>query len=298
MVFRTTPVTLLIGTLLLVAVLFGSYVILTVPADFPVGKTFIVEEGESLRSISNRLYAEHYITSALWFRAWISILGRDRHVQLGGYVFDSPLPLSLIVGRLVFGKPDVPLISVTIPEGSTTKEIAQILSKALPHFSADVFDQKVSVANASGKLFPSTYFLLPSTTEEAAIALMVATFERKYAATFGDANATPLDRNQVISLAAIIEGEAKSKEDMKLVAGILLKRFTLKMPLQVDVAPETYTKRGFPQIPINNPGLVALDAALYPTAAPYLYYLTGKDGTMHYAKTFAEHTANIRKYLR
>ena len=70
------------------------------------------------------------------------------------------------------------------------------------------------------------------------------------------------------------------------------------MGLQVDAAPETYKVRGLPKKPINNPGLLAIKAAMYPTKSPYLYYLHDKDGKVHYAKTFAEHRLNVLKYLK
>jgi len=105
------------------------------------------------------------------------------------------------------------------------------------------------------------------------------------------------NKEDVIVLASILEGEAKTKEDMQKVSGILLKRLSIGMALQVDVAKETYKTIGLPTQPINNPGLVSLYAVLNPINTPYLYYVTGKDGTMHYAKTFTEHKANIKKYL-
>jgi UPF0755 protein len=70
------------------------------------------------------------------------------------------------------------------------------------------------------------------------------------------------------------------------------------MPLQVDPSPETYKKKGLPARPLNNPGFEALVAALRPTKSAFLYYLTGKDGKMRYAKTFAEHQTNIITYLK
>ena len=69
------------------------------------------------------------------------------------------------------------------------------------------------------------------------------------------------------------------------------------MPLQVDVEMNTYEFPGLPESPINNPGLLSIKASLHPTTTPYLYYLTGKDGKMRYAKTFDEHKKNIIKYL-
>ncbi len=67
--------------------------------------------------------------------------------------------------------------------------------------------------------------------------------------------------------------------------------------LEIDSPYNTYKYRGLPPGPIGNPGLNAIKAALDPEPSPYLYYLTGKDGTMHYARTFEQHIDN-RKYLR
>lgn len=272
----------------------------TIPSNFPIGTNFSVEEGESLRSISSRLQNENYIKSALLFRTWISFLGRDRHIQLGVYSFDKPLVLGAVIKKLVSGSPDAPLVSVTIPEGSSYTDIANLIKKELPNFSIEIFNKNVLEKKANGKLFPSTYYLLPSTKEERIVDIMVETFNKKYTDSFSDSkiNVPLKNKEDVVILASILEGEAKTSLDMKIVAGILLKRLTLNMPLQVDAAKETYSKRGLPINPINNPGLVAIDAVLHPTESPYLYYITGNDGIMHYSKTFEEHKRNIQKYLK
>ena len=70
------------------------------------------------------------------------------------------------------------------------------------------------------------------------------------------------------------------------------------MPLQVDVAPETYKIKGLPKSPIGNPGLEAIVATIRPQSSPYFYYLHDKDGIVHYAKNFTEHKKNILKYLK
>ncbi|HCC05922.1 TPA: hypothetical protein DEP94_01000 [Candidatus Nomurabacteria bacterium] len=284
---------------LFVVFIFTFWSTKTIPNNFPVGTNFVVEEGESLRSISNRLQNENYIKSALLFRAWISFLGRDRHIQLGVYSFDKPLVLGAVIKKLVSGNPDAPLVSITIPEGSTSFEVASIIKKELPKLSVDIFGEKVFAKKADGKLFPSTYYLLPSTTEERIVDIMTETFDKKYEASFSKTkiNSPLKDKDDVIILASILEGEAKTSTDMKIVAGILLKRLSLNMALQVDVAKETYNRRGLPIQPINNPGMIALDAVLNPTTSPYLYYITGRDGIMHYSKTFEEHKRNIKKFL-
>lgn len=285
--------------LILVFICYGYYVINTVPSGFPTGSNFVVEEDESLRSISFRLEDGGYIRSALMFRALVSFFGGDRHVQLGGYTFATPLSLLGVVDKLVSESPDTPLVKVTIPEGSTVEEIANFLHLAIPGISQTLFIQKVSSSGVAGRLFPSTYFLLPSTTEDRSIEIMVSTFEKKYKEQFQTAvipkQLSGID--DVISLAAILEGEAKDEVDKKIVAGILLKRLSLGMPLQVDVDKRTYDVKGVPKVPVDNPGLVAINAVFNPTVTDYLYYITGKDGKMYYAKTFSEHKRNIQNHL-
>jgi UPF0755 protein len=293
----------IVGVCVVVLLISASYLykqVFLVPKNFPVGKNFTINENESLKSISKRLEEEKFISSPLLFRAGISFFGKDRNIQLGGYVFATPLSLFGVVTTFVQGHPTSPLLSVTIPEGSTSFEIASIITKALPSVSPDIFTQTTIKYDANGKLFPSTYFLLPSYTAEDIVKIMVSTFTKKIATLPLLTTITPplTNEHDVLVLASILEGEAKSQEDMKIVAGILLTRLTKGMPLQVDVAKETYTQKGLPKNPINNPGLTAIDAVLHPTETSYLFYLTGRDGKMYYAKTFEEHKKNIRKYLK
>lgn len=280
--------------------LYVLYQIFSVPNNFPVNKTFTVNESESLKSISERLRGEGYITSPILFRAGISFFGKDRALQVGGYVFEKPLALSSLISLFVQGKPSSPLLAVTIPEGSTSFEIAAILAKAIPGISVDVFNTYIKAQSLEGRLFPSTYFLLPSYKEEDIIKLMLNTFTKKVSPQIPPESIhLPLrNQNEVLVLASILEGEAKKEEDMKIVSGILLARLQKGMLLQVDVAQETYKEKGLPSTPINNPGITAIEAALHPTPSEYFYYITGKDGNMHYAKTFEEHKKNIAMYLR
>lgn len=293
----------LIGVLV-IASLGGSFylynLVQAVPSDFPIGKNFTIGENETLKSVSLRLENDNYINSALLFRAFISSRGRDRHLKAGGYTFPASEALSGVVEKFATGHPDVPLLSVTVPEGSTVEEIATLVNKAVPTISVQSVLRLIEENNLSGKLFPSTYFLLPSSTAESIIKLMRNTFETKYK-FFVDGLSLPsplTSHNEVLSLAAILEGEAKGKEDMEIVAGILLARLQKGMLLQVDAAPDTYKIKGVPSVPINNPGEVAISAVFHASTSPYLFYITGKDGKMYYAKTFEEHKRNIAKYLR
>lgn len=269
------------------------------PSAFPIGEKFVINEGENLYSISNRLEEKGIISSALLFRGWVSMMQLDKNVGLGVYEFKNSMTLGGVVAKIVRG-PDQPILSVTIPEGFTTKEIADAFKKVMPNFSVDRFGEVVHGDKLDGYLFPSTYYPLPSSTEEDIAARMKAEFNKMYAAKFEALNYPKHvpTKQDVVSLAAILEGEAKTKEDMKIVSGILQKRLGIGMRLQVDVAEVTYDTAGIPQPPINNPGAMAIDAVFNPTTTEYVYYLTGKDGTMRYAKTYEEHKRNINKYLK
>ena len=118
----------------------------------------------------------------------------------------------------------------------------------------------------------------------------------------------------------MLEDEARTTTDRQIVAGILWKRLSLGMPLDVDSTVSyitgkpldqlttadlkikslynTYLVAGLPPTPIDNPGLDSLSAAVSASTTPYLYYLSDKDGLMHYAVTFAEHQKNVAKYLK
>ncbi len=263
-------------------------------------KTFTIDEGESLKSLSNRLEDAGLIKSSSILRMYLSFNDKDTRVQLGEYEFSGVVTLFSLAREITDKGPKNPLLSVTIPEGSTSLEVFQIFAKALPSLDKDTFANLVEGGGLNGKLFPSTYHLLPSYKESTIIKLMIGVYEKKVTPVLNSVTLpTPLTKeNDVLTLASILEGEANTEKDMKIVAGILLERMRIGMPLQVDVAMETYKSRGLPRSPINNPGLIAINSVLNPTYTEYLYYITGNDGEMYYAETFNEHKRNIQKYLR
>jgi UPF0755 protein len=164
--------------------------------------------------------------------------------------------------------------------------MAIVLAAGLPNFNTTIFLEKTK--NRQGYLFPDTYFFNKSITADGVIGALHMNFNKKVVSP----------QNDVVVMASILEKEASGKRDVGVIAGILWKRITLNMPLQVDAAPETYKEKGLPVMPISNPGLVSIFAALHPIDSPYLYYLHDKNGMVHYAKTFAEHKKNIGLYLK
>ena len=185
------------------------------------------------------------------------------------------------------------------------KEIAEQFGD-FENFDKKEFLEKT--AGLEGYLFPDTYLFLPGAETEQIIGTMRDNFQKKA----GDVG------QDTVIMASLIEKEVPDSDDRKIVSGILWKRLEIGMPLQVDaVFPyitgrqkvlsddlkidslyNTYFYKGLPPGPISNPGLDAIEAARNPKESPYLYYLSGRDGKTHFAKTFAEHLKNKEKYLK
>jgi UPF0755 protein len=293
------------------------------PSNF-YGPTIVeVSEGEGLAAIANDLENAGVIHSAFWFRAITIAREGETSIQAGAYRFNEPIPEYEAVSRLMEGDYGVLEYRVTIPEGFTATEIAARLSALT---EKTVFDDSVEQFIASeGKLFPETYFFDELTTPESAIEAMLAEFsERSQEAGLRPAevyefNGRTYDAQEVLIMASIIEGEANTPESRRMIADILWRRLSIDKPLQVDATLayvtgrgsaeltkedlkaehdfNTYTNRGLPPAPINNPGEDAIQAALNPTPNKYLYFLTGDDGEMYYATTFDVHLKNQREHI-
>ena len=153
-----------------------------------------------------------------------------------------------------------------------------------------------SISDKQGYLFPDTYFFFPGDTALEIIEILSNNFNNK----IKDLPIKNSGKNlsEIITMASILEGEAKGKEDIYIISGILWKRISIGMPLQVDVDKLTYEVKGLPPNPINNPGLLSIRSALLPISSSYLYYIHDKEGLVHYAENFQEHKKNIEIYLK
>lgn len=286
------------------------------PRNFSSG-IVVIAQGSSISDVTKLLSDAHVVAHPTVMRFLLRISGRSNSVRAGAYFFEKPENAFVIVRRVVMGVYGLEPVRVTITEGMTVRNIAERLAGGLPLISAQDFIS--AAAPYEGSLFPDTYFFSVSSNTDSVIAAMRTNFDKKMTALLSDINASGHSRSDLITLASIIEKEVRTNENKRIVAGILWKRIAIGMPLQVDAvfgyifkrdtySPSfadlkvdspynTYTHKGLPPGPISNPGLASIEAVLHPTKTEYLYYLTGKDGVMHYAKSFAEHQANRRRYL-
>jgi len=301
-----------IGAVLVLS--FGIWTLVQPPREFPGDSIVVVTRGATASEIADEFAAAHIVRHPTLLRT-ILRMGSPR---AGAYRFPEPENLFQVGRRLLAGDFGIAPTKVTFPEGLTVREMADRISKKIPSISASEF---IAAAGPyEGYLFPDTYHIAADATAHDVVALMRDNFDAKTATVQGTVQASEYSFSDIVVMASILEREARSPDEKKMVAGILWNRITKDMPLQVDAvfgyiygrdtySPSledltidspynTYKNKGLPPGPISNPGIASLQAAASPTKNNYLFYLTGNDGLMHYATTFAQHKANRAAYLK
>lgn len=284
-------------------------------------KIFVVSQGQSLNNIVNNLAKEDLIRSKLVFFLVVKQLGIERTIQAGDFRLSPSMNAFEIAKNLTHGTLDV---WVTLIEGTRREEMAQIVSKQL-----DIPEVEFIKESQEGYLFPDTYLMPKDATAGSVISILQNNYNRKFTLELKNKAAKKgLSEKDVIILASIVEKEAKHESDKKTVASILLKRLDAGWSLQVDATIQyalgyqpseknwwkkvlsfddleidspynSYKNKGLPPTPISNPGLVSIEAVVdADSSTPYWYYVSDKQGNMHYAKTDEEHNENIMKYLQ
>lgn len=307
---------LCVGALYLV--ISGAQKVLLAPETFPTPYQITINSGQTLFSISKELSEDGVIKNRRIFEMLVMTFGDESHISEGEYYFEKPVSVVDVAMRIAGKQFGVAKRKVTFPEGFSNKEMATRLTQTFDSFDAALF---LSLAkNQEGYLFPDTYGFFPSTTPDVIVAALRKNFDKKIEKLQPQIASSKRSLSDIIIMASIIEKEARGENDRELVSGILWNRIDAGIPLQVD-APfiyllgkeskeltradlatkslyNTYLHKGLPPTPINNPGIAAIEAALKPEVSSYFYYLHDPDGIIHYAKTYTEHKANIKKYLR
>ncbi len=309
--------TLIVG-LLLAALLIGSYAaFIRPPAQFPVNKLVLVPDGASLSEISVLLKEQGVIRSPLAFRALVTVLGRERGAHAGDYLFKEPQDALSVARAISIGAFGLEPERIRIAEGATTRAMAILYANRLLRFDPERFLELAQPQE--GYLYPDTYFFLPNATEQTVIRTMRENFDIQTADLQAEIASSSRTLEEIITMASLVEREAHTTEDRKLIAGVLWNRIERNMPLQVDVAflytlgkntfqltredlasdspYNTYKNKGLPPTPIGSPSRESIEAALYPTKNSYLFYLADNDGVTHYSRTYDQHLRYKRMYL-
>jgi UPF0755 protein len=274
------------------------------------------------------------VRNAAAFRLYARFQQLDADLKAGEYELSPSQSTPEIIEILAQGR--ARLVAFTVPEGLTLEQTAILLADR-GFVDAGVFvrvlDEKAAAHPLSsglpeaarsleGYLFPDTYHISSGTGEERILDLLLARFEQEIVSLDLErrAAACGLNLHEAVTLASLIEREARVAEERRVISGVLHNRLRLNMPLQVDATViyalgdfdrrvvlyrdlevdspyNTYRFYGLPPGPIASPGRDSLAAAVDPEEHGYLYYVAKPDGTHAFSRTLAEHNANKRRYL-
>ena len=280
-------------------------------------KIFIIEKGQGVRAIAKNLKDQGLIKDQVVFFLLTKKLGLDNKIQAGSFRLNPTMSATEVAGQLTLGTLD---IWVTIPEGQRVGEIADTLEKTMPNYSSS---WEAELGKHEGYLFPDTYLFPKDSTVDVVITIMTKNFDEKYKTL--DTSKVNFSKEEIVTLASLIEREAKHAEDRPLVSSVIHNRLSLGMQLDIDATIQyalgyqqnekrwwkksltnddkevislynTYIRAGLPPGPIANPGLSSLEAAISPKQTDYLYYISDSSGINRYAETFEQHQENISRY--
>ena len=286
-----------------------------------------VEQGDSLATVVRKLRDQELIANGFLFSLWARLNGVEKKIHQGLYRFETRVPPREILDRLVTGRGIFQ--TVTIPEGLTVKEIAELLEK-MQIAGKDKFIAETGNASLlatlglnekglEGYLFPSTYHFTPSTPERAIIATMAEQFRKVSLPVLNQRDGTTsLTAHEILTLASIIEKETGIESERPLISAVFHNRLQRQMPLQSDPTViygmknfngnltrknlqeptpyNTYRIAGLPPGPICNPGLSSIRAALQPAQVSYLYFVSKNDGTHLFSETIEAHNQAVKIY--
>jgi len=282
-------------------------------------KIFVIQKGESLNNIVKKLSREQLIRNKIVFYLIVKQLGIEKKIQAGDYRLSPSMDAYQIAKTLTHGTLD---IWITIIEGLRKEEVAQIVSKnfGIPEIE---FIKKAK----EGFLFPDTYLIPKDATLETILTILENNFQRRVDDKLKkQMQEKGLNLEEVITIASLIEREAKFEEDRLLVASVILNRLKKKMKLEIDATVQyalgyqtgektwwkknltrqdlevdslynTYKFEGLPPGPICSPGLSSIKAVINAPNTDYFFYVSDKNGKLHFAKDFPTHNKNIKKYL-
>jgi UPF0755 protein len=276
----------------------------------------IVPRGTTVAGIATLLRDSGVIRSALAFRVLARLKGDGAELRAGAYAFAPHETMDEVLDQLASGGAQV-ATWVTIPEGFTA---AQIAARLHAEGLGDAAAFRKAFAGHEGFLFPSTYLVPFAASPDDVRGMMTGEFARELPKdAAARAKALHVTLPQAVTVASLIEREAKVEADRPKIAGVIYNRLAQGMPLQIDASLEyalpehktalslhdvqrdspynTYRHAGLPPTPIANPGLPSLQAALHPEQTDALYYVYCGNGHHVFAKTFAEHQANVARCL-
>ena len=327
--FRRLALVLLGGVLIILMVM-GLFLWLNQPIGGPIQPHLVdIPPGTPFTEVSHSL-RQHGLIGPEWFFTLLARVQRvDRKIIPGEYELHAGMPPTELLKKLVKG--EVYKYAVTIPEGYNVVQIADILSQKnlavkqdilrLTRDPAFIQNLNIQAPTLEGYLFPDTYLFSRYMPPETIVRTFVNRFHEMVTSDLRNrATLIGMTFKEVLTLASVIEKETGLPVERPLVSGVFHNRLQKGIPLQsdptviyalesfdgnirkVDLAVNspynTYKILGLPPGPIANPGLAAIQAALYPTQTDFVYFVARNDGSHQFSVTLADHNKAVDQYQR
>ena len=290
--------------------------------------------GATFGAVTDTLAAHGVIGNRRVFKLLARVRGVDRSVQAGVYEFPPGTSAWKVLNLLRKGA--AVSQKFTVPEGLTILDVAALAAGRLgvPEDTVVAAAKDGAAASAllgfpvksyEGFLRPETYILPVGTRADELLRIMVDGFKAAWQPEWTPRlDSLRMTQLQLVTLASIVEGEARADDERETIAGVYHNRLRIGMALQADPTVQyaitlatgkrkprlyekdyqfaspynTYLHPGLPPGPVNSPSHRSIQASLYPAKVPYLYFVAGPDGRHIFAKTYAEHLRNIAKLRR
>ncbi|MDR2191414.1 MAG: endolytic transglycosylase MltG [Endomicrobium sp.] len=276
-------------------------------------KAVTIKYGQGVSSVAAVLKENKLIRSKKLFVVWAKISGCESKIKAGYYEFSKKDGTFKILKALKDGSQS--LVKITIPEGSSVKQTADIISRKIA-VNREVFIN--AAAKYEGYLMPETYFISPTLDEEQIIQIMRKEFDDKVTPEMYErAREIDVSMKDVIILASIIEKEAVDPKERAIIAAVFYNRLKKRIRLEscatvlyamgvnkakltledteFDSPYNTYRHFGLPPAPICSPGIESIKAALYPANTGSLFFVSRGNGSHFFAESLDEHIKNRRE---
>ena len=286
------------------------------PLKEPVN--IVVKKGDGVKRVAYLLFKNNVIKSQQLFEYTTKFYKLEGSLKAGEYRFEPEISLYDAMKQIADGK--VYLRRITLPEGLTVKQMLDIIA------ANDELQGELTLSPKEGAMLPETYTFSYGDTKDSIVRQAEASMDKFLDKNFNEnmQNQIIKNRNELITLASIVEKETGLKEERKLVASVFLNRLKKKMllqtdptviyaltkgqfelgrtlkrkDLQIDDPYNTYRYAGLPPTPICSPSKEAIMAVLEPEESDFLYFVATGNGGHNFSKTLNEHNKNVAEYVK
>jgi UPF0755 protein len=295
--------------------------------------TVVIPPHSSVSKVGDLLEHDGVISSSFFFELRATLSGDRSDLRAGTYHLKKDMSYGSVLSILTKAPRAAPVSEITITPGRTRRQIDALLraqgvsgsyyaaTRSSPLLNPAAYGAPRGTNSLEGFLFPDTYQLTQPVNVSALVADQLRDFKRQFATVdMRYARSQHISPYDVLIVASMVEGEAKTAGDRGLVASVIYNRLRLGMPLQIDATTcylsntdpcrltpallnssspyNTRTHKGLPPTPIDNPGLAAIQAAAHPAHTNYLYFVVQPcgNGKEVFDSSYAQFLRDSQRY--